>query len=217
MRLAKANIAFDDPNRQGDAARLLELRIGGGGSLTSWVADSTERKQAPPDFAAVATMVVFSSVLGCRIGLRPKPKDDWTVAANLWGMSIGRSGTKKTRGMSDALLLVHRADEITAAEHNKRMKEYEIDCALYKQKRDAAVKKGIRPTDPEPEEPRTAFSAALIARINNTIPKFKPTYIYYIYICLRHTAPHILADWADPSGGFLDSVRSPNRLRPMHL
>ncbi len=69
--------------------------------------------QAPPDFAAVAMMVVAATALGARIGVRPKAKDDWTEVPNLWGCVIGRPSLLKTPSLREPLKMLYRlqADE----------------------------------------------------------------------------------------------------------
>lgn len=52
-------------------------------TLRRWVADISERMQ-PPDFAAVAAVVVLASLVGRKITIRPKRRDDWNVTPNLW-------------------------------------------------------------------------------------------------------------------------------------
>src|SRR5690606_28968044 len=49
------------------------------------VEDVAERMQCPPDYVAVAQMVVISSAVGRRRGIYPKQHDDWLVVPNLWG------------------------------------------------------------------------------------------------------------------------------------
>jgi putative DNA primase/helicase len=61
-----------------------------------YVTDVAERMQCPPDFPAVAIMVVLAGVVGKKIGIRPKRQDDWLVVPNLWGAVIGRPRIMKT-------------------------------------------------------------------------------------------------------------------------
>jgi hypothetical protein len=86
--------------------------------LRPWLEDAAERMQCPIDFPAIAAMVVFGSVIGCRVGLRAKVYDDWTETANIWGLAIGRPGVKKSPGLGVALQLVYGADEASVAQHN---------------------------------------------------------------------------------------------------
>ena len=83
-----------------------------------WVADAAERARFAPDFAAVAAMVAFGSLVGRRIGLRLKAMDDWTEYGNVWGALIGLPSSLKTPAMRDAMAPFKRlqfgADEIAA-------------------------------------------------------------------------------------------------------
>ena len=65
------------------------------------VGDIAERMQCPPDFPAVAVMVMLSSLIGRRCGIAPKRADDWTVVPNLWGMAIGRPGIMKSPPLAE--------------------------------------------------------------------------------------------------------------------
>ena len=71
--------------------------------LHRFVADIAERMQCPPDFPAVATVVMLASVIGRRCGIAPKREDDWIVVPNLWGMIVGRPGVMKSPPMTEAL------------------------------------------------------------------------------------------------------------------
>lgn len=57
--------------------------------LIGWVSDAAERARFRPDFAAVASMVALGAVLGRKLGIRLKQRDDWTEYANVWGGLIG--------------------------------------------------------------------------------------------------------------------------------
>ena len=71
--------------------------------LRSYVKDISERMQCPPDFASVAVLVMMSTVIGRKVGIRPMKKDDWTVIPNLWGAVVGNSGVMKSPTLGAAL------------------------------------------------------------------------------------------------------------------
>jgi hypothetical protein len=52
--------------------------------------------QVPLEMAAVPAIVTIASVVGRRIGIYPKAKDDWLVVPNLWGAIVARPGKMKT-------------------------------------------------------------------------------------------------------------------------
>ncbi|MBX9895660.1 MAG: DUF3987 domain-containing protein [Nitrosomonas sp.] len=72
-------------------------------SIRGYVQDISERMQCPPDFAAVNTYLMFSAVIGCKIGIRPKRRDNWVIVPNLWGAVIGGSGVMKSPNRSEVL------------------------------------------------------------------------------------------------------------------
>ncbi len=84
-------------------------------SLRIWIKDIAERIQCPIDFPAVAAMVALSSLVGRKVGIRPKRKDDWLVVPNLWGGVIGRPGVMKTPAIQEPLKPLKRL-EIKAKE-----------------------------------------------------------------------------------------------------
>jgi putative DNA primase/helicase len=71
--------------------------------LRTRVEDIAERMQCPPDFPAVAVMVMLSSLVGRRCGIAPKRADDWIVVPNLWGMAIGRPGIMKSPPLAEVM------------------------------------------------------------------------------------------------------------------
>jgi hypothetical protein len=109
-------------------------------SLRRLVADIAERMQCPPDFPAVAIMVMLASLVGRRCGIAPKCADDWTVVPNLWGMIIGKPGIMKSPPLAEIMRPLqalqararehfaqqqvdHQANLMVAAENEKVAKE----------------------------------------------------------------------------------------------
>ena len=68
-----------------------------------WIEDIAERVQCPPDFSAVTAMVGLASIVGRKVGIRPKRQDDWIVVPNLWGAVVGRPSLMKTPAIEQAL------------------------------------------------------------------------------------------------------------------
>jgi putative DNA primase/helicase len=71
--------------------------------LRGFVKDISERMQCPPDFAAVGVLVMMATIIGRKVSIRPKQKDNWTVIPNLWGAVVGNSGVKKSPTLGAAL------------------------------------------------------------------------------------------------------------------
>jgi hypothetical protein len=57
-----------------------------------WIEDISERMQCPPDYPAVGSMEGVATVVGRRVGIQPKRRDDWLVVPNLWGGVAGPPG-----------------------------------------------------------------------------------------------------------------------------
>ena len=68
-----------------------------------WIEDIAERMQVPVDFAAVPAMISAGSVIGNRLAIRPKARDDWQELPNLWGMIVGRPGVLKSPTTGQAM------------------------------------------------------------------------------------------------------------------
>jgi len=72
-------------------------------AIRGYVRDISERMQCPPDFATVNTYTMLCAVIGCKIGIRPKRRDNWVIVPNLWGVTIGGSGVMKSPNRSEVL------------------------------------------------------------------------------------------------------------------
>jgi putative DNA primase/helicase len=119
-------------------------------ALRGWVMDIAHRMQCPPDFPAVAALVALSSLIGARAVVQPKVRDDWQVVPNLWGMTIGRPGVKKSPALSESLKPLHRlqADEFEL--HEAAHAAWALDCKVSAMQDDANEKKakGLASKDP---------------------------------------------------------------------
>lgn len=103
--------------------------------LRGWVRDVSNRMQAPIDFAAAAVMSVLGSLIGRKVAIRPKLKDNWAVIANLWAMLIGLPGVMKSPTQS-AMMHPLNVLQIKAREaYNTAKAEYDMRVSAAKVKR----------------------------------------------------------------------------------
>jgi hypothetical protein len=110
--------------------------------LRGWVKDVSERMDnAPPDFAAAATVVVAAALLGRKVGIRPKRQDDWTVVPNLWGGLVGPPASMKTPALEQAIKPVKRLAAEAQEAHEKTLKEHSLDLMVVEAERSALKKK----------------------------------------------------------------------------
>ena len=78
--------------------------------LRQFVSDVSERLQAPPDFVAAPTIVMFGKLIGTACVIKPKRYDDWEVIPNLWGGIIGPPSIKKSPCTSAAFKPLDRLE-----------------------------------------------------------------------------------------------------------
>lgn len=100
--------------------------------LRSYVQDIADRMQCPPDFVAVSCLVMVSSVIGRKVGMRPKRYDNWTAVPNLWGMVVGKSGIMKSPAMSAALKPLRELQARAHDEHKSILQNYEAEARVSK-------------------------------------------------------------------------------------
>jgi hypothetical protein len=93
--------------------------------LSEWVFDVAERmERVPPDFVAADAVVAISSLIGRKVGIRPKRHDEWTVIPNLWGAPVGRPSTMKTPAQNAALKPIMRLSEKATAKWEEAIEEW---------------------------------------------------------------------------------------------
>jgi putative DNA primase/helicase len=109
-------------------------------SFRDWVRDIAARIQCPPDFPAVAAMIALAGVVGRKVGIRPKRRDDWTVVANLWGAVIGRPGIMKTPAINEPLKPLRRLEIEAKQGYEEAKQEFEAAKMVQDAAKKAAVK-----------------------------------------------------------------------------
>jgi hypothetical protein len=87
-------------------------------SLAAWISDIAERQHVPLEFAAVPALVSASALIGRRVGVAPKSRDDWTEIATLYGMVVAHSGAGKSPAEGEALAPYQTIADV--AEHSHR-------------------------------------------------------------------------------------------------
>lgn len=101
-------------------------------ALRGFVKDISERMQCPPDFAAVGVMVMMATIIGRKVSIRPKRKDDWTVIPNLWGAVVGNSGVMKSPTLSESLKPIGKLATASFDTFNKAKAEHDAQAELAK-------------------------------------------------------------------------------------
>lgn len=137
-------------------------------SLQPWLKDIHERVQCPPDFLAVSAMVVLATVIGRKVGMHPKAKDDWLVIPNLWGAIIGRPSAMKSPALSETLKPLHRLIYQASQAHQTAVHEHDALQVLRKAKleeaeralKDAAKGKSSAPSEASALANYTALKSA---------------------------------------------------------
>jgi hypothetical protein len=157
-------------------------------TLRPWLEDIAERMQCPPDFPAVAATVALGSLVGRKIGIRPKRYDDWLVVPNLWGAIVGRPGLMKTPAAEQALSPLRRLvaealeryeaesgeHKITALLKAQRVKLHEREIAKHLKDGDEAsaraeAKASATSDDSEPKLRRYEVNDSTVAKLGELL------------------------------------------------
>ncbi len=119
-------------------------------ALRGYVKDISERMQCPPDFAAVGVMVMMATLIGRKVSIRPKRKDDWTVICNVWGAVVGNSGVMKSPTLSAALSPICKLETAAFDEYNHAVSKksghaeiHKMNQSINKTRAKNALKKGL--------------------------------------------------------------------------
>lgn len=94
-------------------------------ALHAWIKDISDRMQCPPDYCATTAMIVAGSLIGRKVGIRPKRHDDWVVVCNLYGANIGRPSLMKSPAMQEVLKQLVRLEVQAKQDHAEALMKYE--------------------------------------------------------------------------------------------
>ncbi len=103
----------------------------------SWLADIAERLQVPLEYPTVAAIVCLASVIGNRVLIRPKRRDDWMVAPNLWGGIVGRPGTMKSPAIAEPMKALYRLVKEAEAAYMEAMRDWGFEKTAADVRKDA--------------------------------------------------------------------------------
>jgi hypothetical protein len=113
----------------------------------AWIVDIAERMQCPMDFPAVAAMIAAAGVIGRKVGIRPKRRDDWLVVPNLWGILIGRPSMMKSPPLREVMRPVKQLIMAADANHAAVLSEHREEAQelmLRKAALESSVKAKLR-------------------------------------------------------------------------
>lgn len=85
--------------------------------LRGWVFDIAERMDIPADYIGAPALVVACSLVGRRIGIHPKRRDDWQVLANTFGAIVAGPGMLKSAALGEVMKPLERLARDEAERH----------------------------------------------------------------------------------------------------
>ena len=112
-------------------------------SLKGWIMDIAERMQIPPDFSAAALFVILGSLMGRKLGIYPKQKDNWIVVSNLWGAVIGRPSLLKSPAIAEVMKPLERLILASMEEHQMQQSYFEKQSMIVDAQK-AALKENLK-------------------------------------------------------------------------
>jgi hypothetical protein len=138
-----------------------------------WVVDIADRVQCPMDFLGIALLIVLATLVGRRIGIRPKRHDDWLVVPNLWGAAIGRPGILKTPALQEIIKPLRRLEVEARKAFEKLIAQYTQEAVIAAEKRKVAKKHIREALEDEEQDPAEVAKTEL-----DEMPE-KPTRVRY--------------------------------------
>ncbi|GAB2461290.1 hypothetical protein GCM10011375_12370 [Hymenobacter qilianensis] len=124
--------------------------------------DVAHRLQCPPDWPAVAWMVMMGAVVGNRCGIRPKQLDTgWLEVPNLWGAIVADPSKMKTPTLNAALYPLKELDRVARNEHRDNIRSHEAEAEVLKARKEAIKKKLTRAADKGIEDDLMSLQAQL--------------------------------------------------------
>lgn len=129
-------------------------------TLRLWILDCSNRLQCPVDYIAVGSMVVLATVLGRKIGIMPKRKDDWLVIPNLWGMIVGLPSVMKTPALREPMRALDLLEKEGAMQYKQALKEWEAKQMIQEEQK-KQIKEQVKKSLKNKQDPLKATVASL--------------------------------------------------------
>src|SRR5829696_1491731 len=104
-------------------------------AFRGWLTDVAERMQVPLSFPAATAMTAVSTLVGRKLGIRPKRHDDWLVVPNLWGALVGRPSLLKSPALAEGMKPLNRLVADAYEQHRKELEDYEYDAMVIEARR----------------------------------------------------------------------------------
>lgn len=111
--------------------------------LKGWIVDIAERMQIPPNFSAAALFVILGSLMGRKLGIYPKQKDNWIVVPNLWGAVIGRPSLLKSPAIAEVMKPLERLIVTSMDEYQMQQSCFEKQSMIADAQK-AALKENLK-------------------------------------------------------------------------
>jgi len=144
-------------------------------SVAPWVYDVANRMDnAPVSFAGIGALVVLSSAIGRRVGVRVKLNDDWTITPNLWGALIAPPSIHKSPILEEMIKPLKKVEmqkresyELEVEEYKKKKTIYDIKFKAYKKEiAQGDEEKAISPSiEKTPTQTRYILNDATIEKV----------------------------------------------------
>ena len=107
-------------------------------SQRPWIEDISERMQCPPEFPAIGAVIALCSLIGRKLGIKPKQFDDWLLIANLWGCVVGPPGVMKTPGLQQVLSALRRLIALAFDKYEGELLKYKTAQMLHSARKKVA-------------------------------------------------------------------------------
>jgi hypothetical protein len=115
-----------------------------------FVTDAANRMPCAVDYVGASLIVAVASVIGARVGIKPKRLNDWVTVPNLWGGVVGDPSQKKSPAIGEAMKPLGRLIARAADEYKKAQGDFAIEKLITDTKRETlegnvktAVKTGV--------------------------------------------------------------------------
>lgn len=91
--------------------------------LRAWTGDVADRFQCPLDYLAPPMVVAAGMLMGRKVSIRPKERDDWHEYPNLWAIVVGHPGMMKSPALNEALKPLRRIEREARERYQGEMQD----------------------------------------------------------------------------------------------